>query len=161
MEAGQTAPTSNRIAPHTMCDEARNGVSSPVRDALRGPRRHSRRCSLSQRPSTRPTAWLLISLKRGTGWPTCQTLSSQSVVIVLLSIGRELSIPDSRQQWIVSSCPLTFGCFLLLGGRIADIYGKRLLFILGSVWVIFMAAANPFMPHEVAFDLFRGLHGLV
>lgn len=70
-------------------------------------------------------------------------------------------MPESRQQWIVSSYSLTFGCFLLLWGRVADIYGKRLIFILGSVWVTAVTAANPFVPNEIAFDLFRGLHGLV
>ncbi|POR36540.1 Putative MFS-type transporter [Tolypocladium paradoxum] len=91
---------------------------------------------------------------------SAQTLSIQSVVIILPTIGRELAVPESRQQWIVSSYSLTFGCFLLLWGRVADVYGKRLIFILGSVWVTAVTAVNPFMPNEIAFDLFRGLHGL-
>ncbi|KAM4059804.1 major facilitator superfamily protein [Hirsutella rhossiliensis] len=95
-----------------------------------------------------------------TGAAFLNTLSIQSVVIILPAIGRDLAVPDSRQQWIVSSYSLAFGCFLLFWGRVADIYGKRLIFVLGSVWVTVLAAANPFMPHEVAFDLFRGLHGL-
>jgi MFS family permease len=61
----------------------------------------------------------------------------------------------------VSSYALAFGCFLLLWGRIADIYGKRFIFIAGSFWVTAVNAANPFLPNEIAFDLFRGLHGLV
>lgn len=80
---------------------------------------------------------------------------------MLPTIGRDLSVPESRLQWIVSSYSLTFGCFLLLWGRIADIYGKRLIFIWGSVWVTVVVAINPFLPNEIAFDLFRGLHGLV
>lgn len=90
-----------------------------------------------------------------------QTLSVQSVVIILPTIGHHLSVPESRQQWIVSSYSLTFGCFLLFWGRIADLYGKRLVFILGSIWVTAITAANPFVPNEIAFNLFRGLHGLV
>ncbi|KAF4470915.1 hypothetical protein FALBO_2177 [Fusarium albosuccineum] len=88
------------------------------------------------------------------------TLSSQSVVIILPEIGRALDVPDTRLQWIVSSYVLTFGCFLLLWGRIADIYGKRLIFILGSIWVTICCIVNAFIPTEIAFDLFRGLHGL-
>ncbi len=90
-----------------------------------------------------------------------QTLSLQSVVIILPTIGEDINIPDSRLQWIVSAYSLTFGCFLLLWGRIADIYGKRLLFIGGSIWVTIVTAVNPFMPNEISFDLMRGLHGLV
>ncbi|KAH8131767.1 hypothetical protein FP744_10005975 [Trichoderma asperellum] len=95
-----------------------------------------------------------------TGAAFLNTLSVQSVVIILPTIGHHLSIPESRQQWIVSSYSLTFGCFLLFWGRIADLYGKRLVFILGSIWVTAITAANPFVPNEIAFNLFRGLHGL-
>ncbi|KAL7786216.1 major facilitator superfamily domain-containing protein [Trichoderma ceciliae] len=95
-----------------------------------------------------------------TGAAFLNTLAIQSVVIILPTIGRHLSVPESRQQWIVSSYSLTFGCFLLFWGRVADLYGKRLIFILGSVWVTAVTAANPFVPNEIAFNLFRGLHGL-
>lgn len=95
-----------------------------------------------------------------TGAAFLNTLSVQSVVIILPTIGHHLSVPESRQQWIVSSYSLAFGCFLLFWGRIADLYGKRRVFILGSVWVTVVTAANPFVPNEIAFNLFRGLHGL-
>lgn len=64
-------------------------------------------------------------------------------------------------QWIVSSYMLTFGCFLLLWGRIADLYGKRRVFIFGTAWMTVTTAANPFLPNEIVFDVFRGLQGLV
>ncbi|GJN73306.1 drug resistance protein [Purpureocillium lilacinum] len=95
-----------------------------------------------------------------TGAAFLNTLSSQSVVIILPSIGKELDIPENRQQWIVSAYSLAFGCFLLLWGRVADIHGKRLVFILGSAWVTVVTAANAFVPNEIAFDIFRALHGL-
>ncbi|KAM5373668.1 hypothetical protein ACJA88_008512 [Fusarium oxysporum] len=95
-----------------------------------------------------------------TGASFLNTLASQSVVIILPQIGRALDVPDTRLQWVVSSYVLTFGCFLLLWGRIADIYGKRLIFILGSFWVTICCVVNAFIPTEIAFDLFRGLHGL-
>ncbi|KAI1825516.1 major facilitator superfamily transporter [Xylaria intraflava] len=88
------------------------------------------------------------------------TLCSQAVVIILPSIGRDLDIPDSRLQWIVSAYTLTFGTFLLLWGRIADIFGKRDIFIWGSGFVAVTLIANPFLSNEIAFDLFRGLSGL-
>lgn len=82
------------------------------------------------------------------------------MVIILPTIGADLSIPDSRQQWIVSAYSLTFGCFLLVWGRIADLYGKKRIFVLGSAWVAVTTAANPFVPDEIAFDVFRALQGL-
>lgn len=84
----------------------------------------------------------------------------QAAVIVLPTIGRELSIPDSRQQWIVSAYSLTFGCFLLLWGRLADVYGKRLIFIWGSAWLTVITIVLPFVKNEIGFDALRGLQGL-
>lgn len=90
-----------------------------------------------------------------------QTLTVQCVVIILPTIGEDLGIPESRLQWVVSAYSLTFGCFLLLWGRIADIFGKRLIFILGSAFVAATLIANPFLKNEIAFNLFRGLQGIV
>lgn len=81
-------------------------------------------------------------------------------MILLPTLSEQFSIPDTRAQWVVSSYTLTFGCFLLLWGRIGDIYGKRLVFISGSIWVAITTAINPFVPNEIAFDIFRGLQGL-
>ncbi|EON67557.1 hypothetical protein W97_06925 [Coniosporium apollinis CBS 100218] len=95
-----------------------------------------------------------------TGAAFMNTLGVQAAVIVLPTIGTALDIPDSRQQWIVSAYSLTFGCFLLLWGRLADVYGKRLIFIWGSAWVTATTIALPFIPNEIGFDIFRGLQGL-
>lgn len=86
--------------------------------------------------------------------------SVQACVIILPTIGEDLSIPSARQQWIVSAYSLTFGCFLLLWGRLADVYGKRLIFIWGSAWVCVVTLVCPFIPNEIGFDIFRGLQGL-
>lgn len=83
------------------------------------------------------------------------------MVIILPTIGEDLGIPESRLQWVVSAYSLTFGCFLLLWGRIADLFGKRLIFILGSAFAAATLIVNPFLRSEIAFDLFRGLQGIV
>jgi Na+/melibiose symporter-like transporter len=88
-------------------------------------------------------------------------VSLQSAVLILPTISRDLAIPESRQQWILSSYQLAFACFLLVWGRIADIYGKRSIFILGSSFVVLVTALNPLMPNEITFNLFRGLQGFV
>ena len=103
------------------------------------------------------TIALVVTL---TGAAFLNTLSAQACVIVLPTIGRDLNIPAARQQWIVSSYALTFGCFLLLWGRLADVYGKRLIFICGSLWVTAVTIAIPFCPDEISFETLRGLQGL-
>lgn len=112
----------------------------------------------SQLPMSKPrTIALVLTL---TGAAFLNTLSVQACVIILPAVGRDLHIPAARQQWIVSAYSLTFGCFLLLWGRLADVYGKRLIFIYGSCWVCITTLVCPFIPSEIGFDILRGLQGL-
>jgi len=53
------------------------------------------------------------------------------VNVALPTIGRKLHFPESDLQWIVTAYALTFGGFLLLGGRAADLLGRRRLFMAG------------------------------
>jgi MFS family permease len=93
-------------------------------------------------------------------WPA-KTISVQSVVIILPAISRDLNIPETRQQWIVSAYALTSAAFLLLCGKLADVYGKRLLFILGCFWVAATTLGAAFSPVEVCIYIMRALQGLV
>ncbi|KAJ1334122.1 MFS transporter DHA2 family methylenomycin A resistance protein [Microdochium nivale] len=101
---------------------------------------------------------LLVMTLAGAGF--LNTLSVQCVVIILPSIGNDLGIPETRLQWVVSAYSLAFACFLLLWGRIADLVGKRLIFVAGSAFVTVTMIINPFLTNEIAFDLFRGLQGV-
>ncbi|KAH4803082.1 hypothetical protein HBH61_178960 [Parastagonospora nodorum] len=92
--------------------------------------------------------------------PFLTTFNTQASIITLPTIGEALNIPTSRQQWIVSAYNLTFGCFLLLWGRLADIYGRRLIFLWGSSCFTIFAIVTPFIPNEIGFDVLRGLAGL-
>lgn len=62
-----------------------------------------------------------------------------SIVNVALStIQRDLEFSPSDLSWVVSGYALTFGGFLLLGGRIGDIIGRRRVFIIGlAVFAVF------------------------
>ncbi len=53
--------------------------------------------------------------------------------VALPSIGRDLQIDQEQLSWIVNAYTLTFGGFLLLGGRLADLLGRRRVFIAGIV----------------------------
>lgn len=81
-------------------------------------------------------------------------------MIILPSISHDLDIPAERQQWVISAYYLTFGCFLLLWGRLADLFGRRPVFLLGSAWLTMATIVVPFAPHEIVLDMFRGFQGL-
>jgi len=52
------------------------------------------------------------------------------VNVALPTMAKELNFAASNLQWVVTAYTLTFGGFLLLGGRAADLYGRRQVFIL-------------------------------
>lgn len=53
------------------------------------------------------------------------------VNVALPSIGRELHYSATGLQWVVNAYVLTFAGFLLLGGRAADLYGRRRVYLVG------------------------------
>ncbi|MFL5959105.1 MAG: MFS transporter [Gaiellaceae bacterium] len=60
------------------------------------------------------------------------TVLDVSIVNVALpSIKRSLTVSDSTLQWVLIAYTITFGGFLLLGGRAADLLGRRRIFMLG------------------------------
>jgi EmrB/QacA subfamily drug resistance transporter len=58
-------------------------------------------------------------------------LDASIVNVALPSIQRDLHFSTSGLQWIVNAYTLTFAGFLLLGGRAADLYGRRKVFLVG------------------------------
>src|ERR671924_363483 len=53
------------------------------------------------------------------------------VNVSLPTIGRDLHFSETNLQWVVTAYALTFGGFLLLGGRAADVLGRRRILMLG------------------------------
>ena len=66
-------------------------------------------------------------------------IDASIVNIALPSIGRALSFSQADLSWVVNAYTLTFGGFLLLGGRLADLMGRRRMFIVGLL--LFSAAS--------------------
>src|SRR3954453_7640309 len=61
------------------------------------------------------------------------------VNVSLPTIGRDLHFSETSLQWVVTAYALTFGGFLLLGGRAADLLGRRRILMLGVA--LFTAAS--------------------
>ncbi|WP_210407125.1 MFS transporter [Prauserella flavalba] len=55
------------------------------------------------------------------------------VNVALPSIQRALGFDEAGLQWVVNAYALTFAGFLLLGGRFADLFGRKRIFVLGLV----------------------------
>jgi EmrB/QacA subfamily drug resistance transporter len=66
-------------------------------------------------------------------------LDNTVVVVALPSIRRDLGIGISELEWVVNAYALTFGVLLLSGGKLADMLGRRRIFVAGLV--IFTASS--------------------
>lgn len=66
-------------------------------------------------------------------------LDTTIVNVALPSIRADLGFTQTALVWVVNAYMLTFGGFLLLGGRLGDLYGHRLMFLIGIV--LFTAAS--------------------
>ncbi|MGW5095993.1 MFS transporter [Streptomyces nodosus] len=60
-------------------------------------------------------------------------LDATIVNIALPSAQRDLGISDADRQWVITAYTLAFGGLLLLGGRIADLLGRRRTFVVGLI----------------------------
>jgi EmrB/QacA subfamily drug resistance transporter len=60
-------------------------------------------------------------------------LDNTVVNVALPSIQRDLGVGLSELEWIVTGYALTFAALMLIGGKLADAYGRRLIFVAGIV----------------------------
>ncbi|SCN82437.1 uncharacterized protein FFB20_06781 [Fusarium fujikuroi] len=84
-------------------------------------------------------------------------LNSQSIVIILPDLGNAMRIPSSRQQLVVSIYNISTGSVMLLWGRLADVYGRRLGFLSGSVIFTLATLCLPWTRYEKPFYVLRAV----
>src|SRR5438128_4446704 len=85
----------------------------------------------------KPSKWLIFTLVAIAQFMV--VLDSAITNVALPTIRDQLHFSAGSLQWVITAYTLTFGGFLLLGGRAADLFGRRRLFI-GSV-LAFAAAS--------------------
>ena len=82
------------------------------------------------------------------------------VNVALPSIATDLDLSPSTLQWIVTGYSLAFGGFLLLGGRAADVFGRRKVFMLGMGLFTFASLMCGFADSGAWLITFRAVAGL-
>jgi EmrB/QacA subfamily drug resistance transporter len=82
-------------------------------------------------PQSNDRRWLALILLCATQFMV--VLDVSIVNVALPSIQKSLHFSESSLQWVTSAYALTFGGFLMLGGRAADLLGRRRLFMIGLV----------------------------
>src|ERR1700678_886299 len=87
-------------------------------------------------------------------------IDASIVNVALPSIGAHLNFSRDDLTWVVSSYTLTFGGFLLFGGRMADLLGRRRMFMLGLVVFCLASLAGGLAQSESWLIAARAIQGL-
>src|SRR6201987_1662105 len=76
-----------------------------------------------------PRRWQALALVCTAFFMT--VLDVSIVNVALPSIGNSLHFSETGLQWVITAYAITFGGFLLLGGRVGDILGRKRMFLVG------------------------------
>jgi len=102
--------------------------------------------------------WLALALLAAAQFVV--VLDASIVNVALPSIGRELQFSSEDLSWVVNAYTLTFGGFLLLGGRMADLLGRRRLFLSGLILFALASLAGGFASNAEQLVAARAVQGL-
>ena len=86
-------------------------------------------------------------------------LDSTVITIAAPTVRAELGGGTSTMQWWAAGYTLAFGVFMIVGGRLGDIYGRRKVFIVGIVGFTLASTACALAPSPDALIAFRVLQG--
>ena len=113
---------------------------------------------LSHRPGPQPGRWLALVV---IATAILMIVLDVSIINIALPVAQaELGISDANRAWVVTAYALTFGGLLLLGGRFADLVGRKRTFIIGLVGFAAASALGGFAGSEVTLIAARALQGI-
>ncbi len=102
--------------------------------------------------------WFALALLLGVQFMV--VLDIAIVNVALPSIQTDLKFSQQNLQWVVSAYALLFGGFLLLGGRVADLIGRRRVFVAGLIVFTGASLLSGLSWNEASLIGARGLQGL-
>src|SRR3954451_3613612 len=102
--------------------------------------------------------WLALALLAAAQFVV--VLDASIVNVALPSIGEALHFSQDNLSWVVNAYTLTFGGFLLLGGRMADLLGRRRMFIVGLILFALASLAGGLAQSDVWLVVARAVQGL-
>jgi EmrB/QacA subfamily drug resistance transporter len=110
------------------------------------------------RDKLRASPWLVLVLVAFGEFMV--VLDATIVNVALPSIQKDLGFSDPDLQWVVNGYTLLFGGFLMLGGRAADLFGRRRMFLTGMTLFTVASIANVLATSPEVLVAGRALQGL-
>ena len=80
--------------------------------------------------------------------------------VILPTLTKDLDIPAASSTWPASAFSLTVASFLLIFGRLADMYGGYPVYVAGMVWLTVWSLIAGFSTNELMLNFCRALQGL-
>lgn len=87
-------------------------------------------------------------------------LDATIIFVALHDMGRALQINAQQLQWVVSAYTVTFGGSLLLGGRAADLLGRRRFYRLGMLLFALASLLGALAPNATLLIVARAAQGI-
>src|SRR5215218_1537307 len=131
-------------------------VNSYVKADRRSPQMHSDTEDQPQQQARQP--WRILLLLSVAQFMVI--LDVTVVNVALPSIGADLGFAAGDLQWVVTAYVLFTGGFLLLGGRMADLLGRRPVFLTGLLLFTVASLASGLAPTPAALIVSRAAQGL-
>ena len=107
------------------------------------------------RPHTSLLILILLSLAQ-----LMIVLDFSIVNVALPSIQSQFHLTPTKLQWVVSAYALTFGGFLLLGGRASDLFNRKMTFLIGLIVFSLASLLGGLATSAVLIFISRALQGL-
>ena len=105
-----------------------------------------------------PSRWTALALIVAAQFMV--VLDVSIVNVALATIKGDLGFSQASLQWVISAYAIVFGGFLLLGGRLADLLGRRRIFVAGIALFTFGSALSGLAWSAASLVAFRGIQGL-
>jgi EmrB/QacA subfamily drug resistance transporter len=109
------------------------------------------------RLSTATGRWVILTTVLGSGMAM---LDSTVVNVALPRIGEDLDTDLAVLQWTVNAYTLTLAGLILLGGALGDRYGRRKIFVLGTIWFTIGSLLCGLAPNDLLLVGARALQGI-
>ncbi len=109
-------------------------------------------------PRSQPADWLTLTLVCLAQFMVVLDISI--VNVALPSIQHSLGFSEANLQWVVTAYSLTFGGLLLLGGRLADLFGRRRIFLVGLALFTTASLVGGFSGSQRMLVVARSLQGV-
>ncbi|MFB2581285.1 MFS transporter [Herbiconiux sp. P15] len=111
----------------------------------------------ARRSRRTPNRWLTLCVLALT--QLVVVLDGTIVNIALPQAQIELGLTDGQRQWVVTAYALAFGALLLLGGRVADYWGRKRTYLVGMVGFGIASAWGGIAQSGIELIIARGLQG--